>query len=287
MIRKPIVAGQFYPEKKEELLAEINRCFLHKFGPGKLPEPRGKKKIYGAIVPHAGYFFSGAGAAWVYKGIGETQFPDLYIILGVNHSGPYTCSSDEEWETPLGNVKCDKELITLLEKKGIQIHNEMHHHEHSIEVQLPFLQFISRDRITDLKIVPIMIADQRFEHWGRIIKEALKETKKKAVIICSSDFTHYGENYGYIPFEKDVKENLKKLDGTAINFITKPNPKGFLQYTEKTMATICGRYGISALLWLIKYLDKERKGKLLKYYTSGDILEDYNNAVGYAAIVFR
>ena len=142
-IRKPIVAGQFYPADPEALEQELKKSFTHKFGPGSLPGKRTGKKVYAAISPHAGYFFSGAGAAHVFKEIGEAEFPDTYIILGVNHTGPWTCTSDEDWETPLGTVKCDTELAKKLGEKGIPIKNPSHHGEHSIEVQLPFLQFVS------------------------------------------------------------------------------------------------------------------------------------------------
>jgi AmmeMemoRadiSam system protein B len=286
-IRKPIVSGQFYPAGKKELEEAIKQSFTGKFGPGAMPGKRGRKKVSGVIAPHAGYFFSGSGAAWVYKELGEAEFPDLYVILGVNHSAQLTCSSDEDWETPLGTVKCDTEFVKKLEERGIPIKNNAHRGEHSIEVQLPFLQTVSKDKLDKLRIAPIMIADERFEQWGQKIKQAIGETKRKAVVICSSDFTHYGYNYGYVPFETNVKENMKKLDLDAVNFITKPNPRSFLDYTKKTGATICGRYGICTLLWLMKNLEKEKKGTLLKYYTSGDVLGDYVNAVGYAAIVFR
>lgn len=282
MTRKPIVAGQFYPADAKELDDSIKGSFTHKFGPGGLPGKKGKKKIYGAISPHAGYFYSGAGAAHVFKEIAEAEFPDTYIILGVNHSGPWTCSSDEDWETPLGTARCDTELVKRLEEKGIPIKNIAHHGEHSIEVQLPFLQFVSKDRIKDLRIAPIMVADTKFEKIGKAIQEAVKELGRKAVIICSSDFTHYGFNYGYAPFDEDVKENMEKLDGGAIKLIEKTDPKGFLDYTEKTGATICGKCGISVLLWLMK----GKKAELLKYYTSADIIGDYDHAVGYASIVF-
>lgn len=286
-MRKPIVAGQFYSSDKRELENEIAESFTSKFGPGTSPAKREKKKIHAVITPHAGYFFSGAGAAWVYKEIGESEFPDTYIILGVNHSGPATCTSDEDWETPIGTVKCDIEFVNKLAPKGIPINKKEHRCEHSIEVQLPFLQFVSKDKAERLKIVPIMIADGRFERWGQIIKETINETKRKVVIICSSDFTHHGPNYDYVPFKSDIAKNMRQLDITAVNFITKPNPKSFLEYTERTGATICGRYGIAVLLWLMKYLKTERKGQLLSYYTSGDVVNDYKNAVGYATIVFK
>jgi AmmeMemoRadiSam system protein B len=221
MVREAVVAGQFYPGGKEELLSSIKESFTSKFGPGSLPEKRGKGKVYGAISPHAGYVYSGAGNAWVFKEIGEAEFADVYVILGVNHSGPNTCVSDEDWETPLGTVACDKEFVGLLEEKGLAVDNEAHHMEHSIEVQLPFLQFVSKDRINELKIVPIMIADGDFEKWGNIIKDAVKALGRNVVVICSSDFTHYGYNYGFVPFETDVKENMKKLDLGAVNLIEK------------------------------------------------------------------
>jgi hypothetical protein len=286
-VRKPVVAEQFYPADKDELISQIKQCFASGFGPGKLPAKRGRKKMYGAIVPHAGYFYSGACSAHAYKAIGEADFPDTYLILGVNHSAPLTCTSSDDWETPLGVVKCDTDFVRRLDEKGIPVKNAAHNREHSIEAQLPFLQFISQDNADRLRIVPIMIADERFDHLGSIIKEAIKESKRKVVVICSSDFTHYGHNYDYVPFEDSVKEKMRKLDSDAISFITKQNPKSLLEYTNRTGATICGRYGICTLLWLMKHVEKERKGELLKYYTSGDVVGNYENAVGYAAVVFR
>ena len=281
MTRKPYVAGQFYPEDAKELEEALKQSFLHSFGPLNLPGERGKEKIAGAIVPHAGYVFSGPGAAHAYKELSEAEFPDTYIILGVNHNSPITCTSDEEWETPLGIVKPDLELIEKLKEKGINVDNDTHAKEHSIEVQLPFLQFISKDK--DLKIVPIMIADDRFMRWGKYIYEAIEELDKNVVIICSSDFTHYGDNYGFIPFEDNISENMKKLDLGAIENIKAYDPEGFLDYCDKTGATICGKHAIATLIWLMK----EKKAELLTYYTSGDVLGSYDNAVGYASILFR
>jgi AmmeMemoRadiSam system protein B len=283
MTRQPIVAGQFYPIDKLLLRGAVESSFTESHGPGKKPAKRGKGKVYGAISPHAGYMFSGGGAAWVFKEIGEAEFPDTYIILGVNHSGPETCSTDDDWETPMGVVKCDAELVEKLEEKGIPIDISAHRHEHSIEVQLPFLQYVSKDNKEKLKIVPIMIADDDFSLWSKAIAAAVKETGRKVVVICSSDFTHYGFNYGFTPFKTKIKENMEKLDGDAIKLIEKCDAAGFLKYCDKTGATICGKYGIAVLLDLMK----GKKGKLLKYYTSADIVGDYSNAVGYGAIVFR
>lgn len=279
--RKPIVSGQFYAADEERLDRQIRNCFTNKFGPRELPGARvNSNKLFGVIVPHAGYAYSGPGQAWCYKEIAESAFPDVYIILGVNHSAPKTCASSEDWETPYGTVQCDAELVKALEENGLPIDNGTHHYEHSIEIQLPFLQFVSRDRERDIRIVPIMIADDEYIKWGKIIQHTLKETGKKAVVICSSDFTHYGEDYGYTPFS-DAKKEMKEFDMKAMNHIIDTNSEALLNYCKKTGATICGRNGIAVLLWLAQ----GETVKVLKYYTSADVLKDWNSAVGYASVV--
>ncbi len=281
--RKPIVAGQFYPSDRNDLLKSIENSFRSSFGPGRLPSKRGKEKIKGVLSPHAGYPFSGAGAAKVFKEIGESDFPEAYLILGVNHGGTDTCISDENWKTPLGEVQSDKDLIRILVEKGIDINNDAHHYEHSIEVQLPFLQYVSKDREKELKVVCMMVAQGEHEKIGENIWAAIKD--KDVMIICSSDFTHYGTHYRYIPFSGDVRKNMEKLDMGAVKFVKNKDAKGFLDYVEKTGATICGKAGISVMLWLMKKMKTECE--VLGYYTSGDVMGDYSNAVGYASIVFR
>ncbi len=292
-LRKPIVAGQFYPADKLELKKAIEDSFLSVFGPKTLSFKKRTKKILAVISPHAGYSFSGACAAHAFKEIAESKFPDTYIILGVNHSSHITCTSDEDWKTPFGTVKCDLELVKKLSEKKLLVDNRSHAHEHSIEVQLPFLQYVFDENLDDLKIVPIMIADDNFEKWGKIIVDSISELKRNVVFICSSDFTHYGYDYGYVPFDSNVKTNLVKLDKGALDFIENIDPKGFLSYVDKTGATICGRCGIAVLLGILKNMKnnsgtkKNVSGKVLKYYTSGDVLKNYDSAVGYAAVKFE
>lgn len=285
-MRTAIVAGQFYSGEFKELENQIKESFENKLGPGALPVKRTDKEIKGIISAHAGYMFSGPAMAWGYKEIAESKFPDTYIILGLDHTGMgETCISDMDWETPLGIVKVNKELAKLLEKNGLNVNNEAHGMEHSIEVQLPFLQFASKDYIKALKIVPIMIANFNYKEIAEKINNAIKEYKKDVCFIASSDFTHFGMAYGFMPFTKDVKENLKKLDTGAIKFIQNLDPEGFLNYCEETRATICGKYPIAVLLQVLK--DKAKKVQLLQYYSSGDVVGDYSNAVGYASMVFK
>ncbi len=266
-MREPIIAGQFYEEEKQELLDQIKECF------GKEVE-EGDKKIYGVIAPHAGYTFSGKCQAKVYDQIAKTK-ENLFVVVGVNHQGSGNFISLEDWKTPLGIVKVDKEYgKEILEKCNfLELNNERHEHEHSVEIQLPFLQFIKKD----FKIVPIILSDYN------VYKE-LAKVLDKGMVIASSDFTHYGFRYGYVPFTTNVKENLYKLDKEAISFILKLDSGGFLNFVKEKKSTICGYTAILVAMENSKLRGAE-KGVLLDYYTSGDIT-NYDQAVGYAGIVF-
>jgi MEMO1 family protein len=286
MVRQPIVAGQFYEADVKDLEKQIKQSFLHEFGPRKLPEGSHNKRIIGAVCPHAGYFFSGAGAAFSFKEIGESPLPDTFIMLGLSHQGYRSCVSLDDWKTPLGLIKNDKEFgERLVKNPSLKVSESSHSQEHSIEVQLPFLQCICKKQ--KVKIVPIIVSpDISYFEIASAVKKTIDELKRKVCVIASSDFTHYGINYGYMPFSKNIKENMYALDAKAIDFIIKMDASGFLEYTEETGATICGKYPIAVLIELCKLLGV-KKGKLLKYYTSGDILGDYSNAVGYASIVLE
>ena len=286
MVRQPIVAGQFYESDKKKLENQINDCFLHEFGPKKLPDGTRNKRIIGAISPHAGYFFSGAGAAFSFKEIGESKFPETYIMLGLSHQGYRSCVSLEDWETPLGIIKVDKEFgEKIIKNSSLKVNEAAHRQEHSIEVQLPFLQFVTKQQENKVRISPIMVSpDVSYSDIALGIKKTIDELKRTVCIIASSDFTHYGINYGYVPFSKNIKENMYALDKKAIDFIIKMDASGFLDYTEETGATICGAYAIAVLIEICKSVGK-KKTKLLKYYTSGDVVDDYSSAVGYASII--
>jgi AmmeMemoRadiSam system protein B len=290
-MRSPIVAGSFYPADKKELEAAIKESFLGKFGCG-MPSGKGKK-VYGVVSPHAGYMYSGQAAAHAYKAIAGLQ-ADTFIMLGTNHTGYAESNfavSTQDFETPLGIVKNDEEFSKLLisEFKGKRFSvgetsgdKLAHQQEHSIEVQLPFLQFI----FDKIKIVPIICQIQDYENYAefaKLIVNAAKKLERKICVIASSDFTHYGASYGLAPFDKDVKKNLYKLDNDAINCILNFKTKEFLEKARKT--TICGAGAVAVAIETCKLLGS-RKAELLTYYTSGDIVGDYSSAVGYAAISF-
>jgi len=258
-----------------ELDKEIHKCFTeNKFGPNGIPIGGRGKKIIGAISPHAGYQFSGACQAWSFKEVGEADFPDVYIILGTTHVGfPKAALVIDDFETPFGEVKVDEKFARSLIEKGVAVEDKVvHQQEHSIEVQLPFLQFIT---ITDKRdVLIIKIGDNGVE----------KELDKKIMIICSSDFTHYGIHYGFVPFRLNVEEKLKEFDMAAIKWIKDLDSWSFINYIDETKATICGCYAIAVFIEACKSMGAT-KVRVEQYYTSGDVTGDWSNSVGYASIV--
>ena len=299
-MRKAIVSGQFYLSDKSSLKGQVESCFFNKFGPGSLPKAFNlKQRKFALIVPHAGFPYSGACAAWAYKSLFEVKkedMPETIILLGPCHSGYGKTSfslSLENFETPLGMVENDDELgnalIEAASSLGLQQDEAAHKLEHSLEVQLPFLQFCYTLMKKEFKIVPIVVSATDYEQCAKLanaIFNVLEEKKlgEKVCVIASSDFTHYGLSYGFVPFTKNVKENLYALDKGAIAPILKLDSKNF--YKKATSLTICGYSPIVIAVELAKLLGA-KKAELLKYYTSGDVLNDYSNAVGYASIAIE
>ena len=287
MPRKPIFAGQFYEKNDAMLEKQLTACFEDKNGPGDLPLAKRTKKVQAVIAPHAGYQYSGPCAAWAYKEIAESEFPDLYIIIGPNHHSNVSAVSLDGYETPFGLVRVDKEFASaLLEKNSDLVADEKAHEmEHSIEVQLPLLQFVTKDKMHELKIVPIILGDIDHAKLALDLKELLIESGKKAVFIISSDFTHYGRIYHNVPFSENIREKIYNLDRGAIDLIEKLDSEGFLKYVGENMMTICGFMGIAVLLKTLK----SSKVSLEQYYTSADLEQDsrYLNSVSYAAIIFN
>jgi hypothetical protein len=279
-VRDPAVAGSFYPENPEELRQTIKN-FLESL------EPK-RRKCLGTVVPHAGYEFCGKTAASVYNNI-STGF-DTAIILGPNHSGlgVGVATSSETWKTPLGNIEIDKEFVKYLTKDSVIMEDpKSHWREHSIEVQLPWLQY----RFKEFKIVPITINPIYFDvktcrEIGEKIAEIAKGLRRKVLIIASSDFTHYGSMYGYEPFEgsEDVLKKIKGMDLEVINLITSLKPSEVIKTCDEKRLTICGYGGIAAMLFAAKILGA-KQGELIDYSTSFDVSKNTDAIVGYAGIV--
>ena len=285
-LRQPAVAGAFYEKDFERLERQLKGCYVHKKGPGALPISKREKRVSAIITPHAGYQYSGPCAAWAYKELAESVFPDAYLIIGTNHSGyPSTTTALNDWQTPLGVVRVDQELARSLIQSGIaQEDLGPHPHEHSIEVQLPFLQVSSAKNLDKLRFLPLMLApDVSVKDLALDLKELLLDSGKRVTLIASGDFTHYGPNYHYIPFSEHVPQKLHDLDMGAIRHIKELNAEGFFDYVQDSGATICGHLPITLLLEMVG----KATVQLLQYYTSADITGDWKNAVGYAALSFE
>ena len=274
-IRTPAVAGMFYPGEKNELKKSIHDCFLHSFGPGKLPPTEEKKKIFGVICPHAGYMYSGPVACHSFYSI-SSESPELFIIVGPNHWGVgcnVAAMKDCGWETPLGQVEVDSEAAAELSKISniVDLDFFSHTKEHSLEVQVPMLQEV----YSKFKILPIALIDQEkntAEKIGDAIATIAKQ--KNAMIIGSSDFTHYEENDFAYKQDKALIEPILDLDVDQ-----------FYKILYERNVTACGYGAIASTMIACKKLGAT-KGELLKYATSGDITGDTSSVVGYGSIIF-
>ena len=278
-LRLPTVAGQFYEADAEELRAQIKSCFLHKIGPQELPEVNLHSKprsIVGLICPHAGYMYSGPVAASAYYELAKDGKPDTVVLMGPNHTGYGSALSmmrEGVWETPLGSVEVDTALADQIRQEAslIDVDGVAHRYEHSIEVQLPFLQFLYGD---SFKIVPICFLmqdyDSAFEE-GSALEEALDATN--TVVIASSDMTHY----------EPAKKAAEK-DNAALKSVIDLDAKRFYETVEAQNITACGYAPITALITYANGVCA--KAQLLNYHNSGDITGDHSSVVGYAAVSF-
>jgi len=274
-IRTPAVAGMFYPSEKNELKESIHQCFLHSFGPGKLPPTEEKKKIYGVICPHAGYMYSGPIACHSFYSI-SSESPELFIIIGPNHWGigcNVAAMKDCSWETPLGQVEVDSDAASELSKISniVDLDFFSHTKEHSLEVQVPILQEV----YSKFKILPIILIDQE-KNAAKEIGEAVETIakQKNSMIIGSSDFTHYEPNEFAHDQDKALIEPILDLDVDQ-----------FYKVLYEKNVTACGYGAIASTMIACKKLGAT-KGELLKYATSGDVTGDTSSVVGYGSIIF-
>jgi AmmeMemoRadiSam system protein B len=280
-IRRPTVAGQFYEGDAEALRAQIKNCFLNELGPKKLPavnlhnRPR---NIVGMICPHAGYMYSGPVAASAFYELALDGKPDTVVLMGPNHTGYGSALSlmrEGVWRTPLGDVEIDTEMANKITRETslIDVDELAHRYEHSIEVQLPFLQFLYGNTF---KIVPICILMQDYDsaaEVGKVLEKVLDATN--TVVIASSDMTHY-----------EPAKTAAAKDHAALKAVTDMDAKRFYETVETQNITACGYAPITALITYAKGVNA-KEAKLLSYHNSGDITGDYSSVVGYAAVSFK
>ena len=275
-IRTPAVSGTFYPENEKKLKNLIHDCFMHPIGPGKTSPTDSDEKIYGVICPHAGFVYSGPVACHSFYSLSASS-SKLAIIVGPNHYGigqNVASMVDASWKTPLGLVEVDSDSVLELREHLdiLETDSFSHSKEHSIEVQIPMLQEVFSN---EMKILPISLINQE-QKTATLIGSAIAKIaqEKDALLIGSSDFTHYEEN-GF----------AHRQDLALIDPILKLDVDEFYKILYERKVTACGFGAIASIMIACKELGATQ-GKLLKYATSGDVSGDKSSVVGYASIIF-
>ncbi|HHT9115908.1 MAG: AmmeMemoRadiSam system protein B [Planctomycetes bacterium] len=289
---EPQVAGRFYPGNETVLKEQIN-TFLK-----KIPKQSLKGKPVAIISPHAGYQYSGQVAAYGYSAIKDAGF-NRVIILAPSHfmSGKrfrgVSILKVKNFKTPLGVIPVDEDACNQLLNTSKELKPDASHQaiklfgsyegaykgEHSLETQLPFLQ----TAINTFKVVPIIIGvliDNDYDQVADTIRPLMDD---KTLLVVSSDFTHYGEGYGYVPFKKDIEKNIRALDYGAFDKILSKDFDGLRIYRKETGINACGIIPIALLL---KLLPREAQGEILNYDTSGHQSNDFSFSVSYASVIF-
>jgi AmmeMemoRadiSam system protein B/AmmeMemoRadiSam system protein A len=273
----PAVAGRFYPADAKALRATVDASLA------EATAAEFKGRLLALIAPHAGYEYSGKVAGCSFKQLRPGEFQRV-IVLGPSHYGAFRGFSIMDvgaYATPLGDVPLDRPVCIKLAAHELHVSaDECQMREHSVEAELPFLQAA----LGPFRLVPILVgylAPGDAEKIAAALREYLTPS---TLLVISSDFTHYGQSYDYVPFTKDVEQNLHKLDFGALDLILAKDYDGYMKYMRNPGApTICGRFPIEVLL---KLLPAEAEGRLLKYDTSGRITGDFTLSVSYVSAMF-
>lgn len=278
-VRLPVVAGQFYPAGELALAKQLEECFLHSLGPGHRPDviPGGPREIVGLICPHAGYAFSGHTAAHAYAALAADGHPEVAVVVGLNHGRGGFASAVQTagaWRTPLGDTAIATDIAEDIAEALPEFTTDPQAFlaEHSVEVQLPFLQFIYDEA---LLFVPVMMAEQdaaSARSVGAAIAGALRG--RNAVVIASTDMTHY-----------EPAAVARRQDQLLIRRIEQLDPDGLIAERAARQVTMCGAGPVAATIFAAKELGAT-SAKSLAYSTSGDVMPS-PEVVGYYAAVLQ
>lgn len=264
MQRQPVVAGQFYPGSSQQLKLSLASL---------VPEKSVKKHVLGVISPHAGYVYSGAIAGQLFA---QIEIPKTVLIIGPNHTGagvPAALYPDGEWLTPLGTVAIDSRLNALLLQHVAYLQSDRiaHQHEHSLEVQLPFIQYLR----PDISISAICLGHGDYptlSEIGRGIAAAIREYGGEILIVASSDMTHY-----------ESADSARHKDQLALDRVLAFDAKGLLEVCRSRQITMCGVAPSTVMLEAVHELGAAT-AELVAYGNSGDVTGDNRQVVGYAAV---
>jgi MEMO1 family protein len=265
MVRRPAVAGYFYPKKTEELRALVK---------GMVDPQAGREKALAVVSPHAGLVYSGGVAGAVFSSV---EIPGLVIILGPSHRGirgVFGIMSQGAWQTPLGEVPVAAEVARSIRERSPLVQEDAGGHaaEHSLEVQLPFLQYLKKD----FSIVPVCIsaaADYAdLESLAGALADSIRQSQREALLVASTDMSHYVS-----------QETARRLDFLAIDRILALDARGLYDVVQQENISMCGFQPTTAVILAAKKLGA-RTAELVRYQTSGDVAGDYDRVVGYAGL---
>ena len=270
-IRRPIVAGAFYPGEPSEL-KRMARRLLGDTGRG---DARRLSSPVALIAPHAGYVYSGEMAAAGLREVAKLGAPETVILLGASHTGygsAIALDDHDQWETPLGSLPVDRVSVSRLADAGLSVETMPFVQEHSIEVQLPLIQTLWPEGVA---IVPICVQSTShgtLAHAADAIADLA--ASRPILLLASSDFTHY-----------EPQEEAVRLDRKALDLILARDVDAFLALVQDEGLTICGAAAI-AILMTIAYRLRLADARLIHYATSGDVTGDRESVVGYASVLF-
>jgi AmmeMemoRadiSam system protein B/AmmeMemoRadiSam system protein A len=270
------IAGSWYPSDKEKLFSEIAKMW-------KTTAPKIEGNIRGLILPHAGYCYSGTTAVKAFKTLNRRYKNVLVIGPSHRHAMKNTISVPvfETYNTPLGSLQIDKEKREklLLSSEIFKNLPNVLAQEHSVQIEVPLLQYA----LKDFKVLFLITGHLSEDVMKKAGEEIAKIWDEETLVVASSDFTHYGERFGFAPFKGKVDQKINKLDLDAFDFIQKNDPAGFYNYVEKTGATICGATPLTVLLYAA---GKRYKTELIEYTDSSKVMgNDDEDRVSYISAI--
>ncbi|MDD5121846.1 MAG: AmmeMemoRadiSam system protein B [Dehalococcoidales bacterium] len=266
MLRREVAAGSFYPADREELLDNMGEM---------IDKNQEKRRVFGAVLPHAGYIYSGKVAG---KVLSKIELPQTAVIIGRNHTGmgkPFSVAVEESWQTPLGTVEVDEQLARSIIgfSRYLEEDSAAHLREHSIEVQLPLLQYLK----PDIKIVPVVLTAaapaSAYKEIGQAIARGVKGCEGSVLILASSDMTHY-----------EPHDTARDKDMKIIEAILEMDEDLMLQVVSKYHVSMCGAGPVACLIRAVRELGGG-VAELVDYRTSGETTGNYSDVVGYAGII--
>lgn len=271
-IRPSPIAGRWYPGESSQLADSVDGYI----NAAQVPDIDGE--VVGIIVPHAGHIYSGPVAGYAFKAIRDLR-PELVVVVSPMHhpySQPFLTSAHQAYQTPLGMINIEQGAVTALNEAleaelGFGLTPVRNDKEHSLEIELPFLQ---RTLASEFGLLPVMVRDQSpstVEVLGRALARIL--SKRSGLLVASSDLSHFYDQL-----------QAEQLDGEMLRRVEAFDPRGVLQAEEEGVGFACGRNAIAAVFWAAQELGANAV-KVLKHATSGDVTGDYSGVVGYAAAI--